>query len=105
MGSYTGNGSNDGTFVYTGFRIKWLLIKNITSARYWRVWDIERDPYNLSQNALSPDANLAEYVTNNQIDILSNGFKLRTSNDQNVNGHNHIYMAFAENPFKTARAR
>ena len=111
FGSYTGNGSTDGPFVYTGFRPKFVLIKLTSAANgTWRILDTSRDTYNVSATELFPNTSDAENVdatsTGYSTDILSNGFKLRsTIYNQNGNGSTFIYMAFAENPFKNALAR
>ena len=105
FGSYTGNGSTDGTFVYTGFRPKFVLFKVIDSGGGdWYLYDSIRNSYNVTNTALSPNLSSAEY-TQGGLDLLSNGFKFRASNNPNVSGANYIYMAFAENPFKNALAR
>jgi hypothetical protein len=108
FGSYTGNGSADGPFVYLGFRPEWILIKGSSIASTWRLWDTARNTYNVSNNTLAPNENTAELTNNSSIaiDILSNGFKLRTSYvDENQSSATYIYMAFAENTFKNALAR
>jgi hypothetical protein len=108
FGSYTGNGSSDGPFVYTGFRPKFILIKNadIGSAGYdWYIYDTERDPYNVSDRYLMPNLTTAE-LSYAAFDLLSNGFKLRqTGASVNGSGNNHVFACFAEHPFKTSRAR
>jgi hypothetical protein len=109
FGSYTGNGSTDGTFVYTGFRPRFILIKcssNSTSSTVWTIFDTSRSPYNASVNELYPNLSAAEGVDSSGIDILSNGFKpKRNSEYANLSGWTYIYMAFAENPFKYSLAR
>lgn len=108
FGSYTGNGSNDGPFVYLGFRPRFLLIKNTTTAGTdWEIWDSARDLYNVESNRLYPDSSAAENGGQNAYDFLSNGFKVRQagSTDSNQSGATIIYAAFAENPFKYANAR
>jgi hypothetical protein len=108
MGSYLGNGSADGPFVYTGFRPAFVLVKNSSAAWNWIIWDSERNTYNQADNVLQPNSSNAEYISSSfmSIDILSNGFKLRTSDSQeNGSGNTLIYAAFAENPFKYALAR
>ena len=107
FGSYTGNGSTDGPFVYTGFRPRWLLIKSVTNTSSWRLLDTARDPENVANAGLFPDDIEPETVsTNYNLDILSNGFKIRNSFSAfNTSGNSYLYMAFAEHPFKTARAR
>jgi SPRY domain len=105
FGSYTGNGSADGPFVYTGFRPKFVLIKSSTNIDDWYLYDTSRNTYNLTNLALFPDLSNAESTgVNAVLDILSNGFKLRGT--ANINSaQTYIYMAFAENPFKNALAR
>jgi hypothetical protein len=107
FGSYTGNGSTDGPFVYTGFRPAYILLKNSSSSGYnWDVIDNKRNTYNVVDNHLFPDTSGAEQtLATNQIDFVSNGFKNRTGNFLNVNGQTYVYAAFAENPFKYSLAR
>jgi hypothetical protein len=105
FGSYTGNGSSDGTFVYTGMRPRYILLKRIDSAIAWIVYDTVRNTYNVTNSVLQPNVSTAE-VSAVDIDVLSNGFKLRTTDAAgNASGGTYIYMAFAENPFKNALAR
>ena len=108
FGSYTGNGSTDGPFVYTGFRPAFVMIK-LTSASggNWHILDTSRDTYNLMINNLYPNSSIAESTSDHfRCDTVSNGFKLRTSSTQsNYSGQTFIYMAFAENPFKNSLAR
>jgi hypothetical protein len=108
FGSYTGNGSTDGTFVYLGFRPKYVLIKRTDSASEWYCRDSVRDTYNPVNNTLFPNTSAAEenWAGAYPIDLTSNGFKLRTSvAGFNASGGTFIYMAFAENPFKYSLAR
>jgi hypothetical protein len=109
FGSYTGNGSADGPFVYTGFRPAFILYKRSSvGGNLWRVTDSTRSTYNLDNTAfLYPDAaNYENEFANDGLDILSNGFKLRVANDpSNASGSTYIYMAFASNPFKYSLAR
>jgi hypothetical protein len=106
FGSYTGNGSTDGPFIYTGFRPRYLMIKSSSNAAVWYVWDSSRDPYNFVSHELYLNASDAEYVNTAECDFLSNGFKMRsTFTDQNGSGRTYIYMAFAEMPFKYSRSR
>lgn len=107
FGSYTGNGSTDGSFIYTGMRPRWILVKRTDVAATWYIWNTSSTPYNVADTALFPNltnaesSNVAYYC-----DILSNGFKIRATNtDVNASGGTYIYMAFAENPFKYANAR
>jgi hypothetical protein len=105
FGSYTGNGSADGPFIYTGFRPKFLIIKRTDSTGFWYTTDSARDTYNPESLWLLPNASNAE-TSFVQEDFLSNGFKLRNTNvDWNASGGTYIYMAFAESPFKYANAR
>jgi len=107
FGSYTGNGSADGTFVYLGFRPRFIIVKNTSGADAWQMWDTTRTPYNVVNGVLYPNFNTVETSSGtSDIDILSNGFKVRTSNSNvGTNGATYIYMAFAENPFKYSNAR
>ena len=106
FGSYTGNGSTDGTFVFTGFRPKFVLIKRSDSAADWYLYDSARGSYNENKSSLYPNSSDAEGSSLAGHDFLSNGFKVRTSiNSQNTNGGTYIYMAFAETPQKFALAR
>ena len=108
IGSYQGNGSADGPFVYTGFRPKWLLIKKYDSgANNWYILDTERDTFNAAVNDLYADiANVENSFTGATFDILSNGFKVRTTEGSlNSSGSSILYAAFAEHPLKYSRAR
>ena len=107
FGSYTGNGSTDGPFVYTGFRPRWIMAKQSSAAgQSWNIFDTARNTYNVTNTTLYADQSSAEDSVSNAYDILSNGFKLRTSASQgNTNGATYIYAAFAENPFKNSLAR
>jgi hypothetical protein len=107
MGKYTGNGSADGPFVYTGFRPAFLMFKTTTIIGHWVIVDTERSTYNVIDDSLYPDTNGSEINTITDVDFLSNGFKWRgvLANETNVNGQVYIYMAFAENPFKNSLAR
>ena len=100
FGSYTGNGSTDGTFVYTGFKPAWVMAKKTSGSGSWRIWDNRREGYN-GDNAFSY-ANLsnAEEADGTIADLCSNGFKWRgNSQDMNGSGGSYLYMCFAENPF------
>ena len=106
FGSFEGNGSTDGTFVFTGFKPAFFMVKNIDEANSWRMWDNKRPGYNTNKNYLSPDSSGGEGSVNLDVDILSNGIKLRNTNDSaNKSGNTYIYLAFAETPFKYANAR
>ena len=105
FGSYTGNGSTNGTFVYLGFRPRWILFKSTNTTENWVLLDTSRDTYNVATLDLYPNLSNAE-TTTVVGDILSNGFKMRNSaTGGNVSGTTYIYAAFAENPFNSSRAR
>jgi hypothetical protein len=101
FGSYTGNGNADGTFIYTGFRPAWIIIKRSSSSgSNWHMHDTKRDPFNIVSADLYADANNAEDDSTDRLDIVSNGIKIRNSNGAyNTSGATYIYAAFAESPF------
>jgi hypothetical protein len=104
VGSYTGNGNADGTFVYTGFRPAWILFR-AAAVGHWIIFDVVRHPSNVNDARLYANLTNAE-DSSYSVDLLSNGFKLRhTGSDFNSNGGTYIYLAFAESPFKFANAR
>jgi len=111
VGSYTGNGSaTNGTFVYTGFRPKWIMAKRSDSGvatSDWYIWDAERNTFNVAGKTVQANESTAESDSgNHDLDILSNGFKLRIDYATvNGSGNNFIYLAFAEQPFKYSNAR
>ena len=107
ISSYIGNGSTDGPFVYTGFRPAFLILKQTNTTRDWQIHDTARNPYNVSQYHLKAnDAGAEGSGSGAYLDIVSNGFKLKTSGaGHNNSGGTYIYMAFAENPFKNSNAR
>ena len=107
FGSYTGNGSADGPFVFTNFRSRFIMFKNTTTgSTNWQINDSARDTFNVANKRLSPSTSDAEATNFNFGDFLSNGFKIRqTDQTWNKNGDTYIYAAFAENPFKFANAR
>ena len=101
FGSYSGNSSTDGSFVYLGFKPAFLLIKNTSATQSWWMWDNKRIGYNGSGNhRFRPNGTDAEFAdSTSKVDLLSNGFKWRDGdNAYNFSGNNFIYMAFAENP-------
>tara|TARA_R110001632_G_scaffold223337_1_gene355023 strand:- start:1139 stop:2878 length:1740 start_codon:yes stop_codon:yes gene_type:complete len=106
VGSYTGNGNADGTFVYTGFRPAFVLTKVTNAADDWSIADYARSPHNVAGESLRPNSVSAE-DSSADIDILSNGFKLRQADSHRINydGDTFIYIAFAETPFKYSNAR
>jgi hypothetical protein len=105
FGSYTGNGSADGPFVFTGMRPAYVMIKRTDATASWYVLDMARNTYNAANLNLYPNLSNAE-ATFSALDILSNGFKIRNSdNDFNASGGTYIYACFASNPFKYSLAR
>ena len=105
FGSYVGNGSTNGPSVYTGFKPAFILFKKSSdSGDNWMMYDNKRPGFNVTDQALHPNSSAAEYDNANaNLDILSNGFKLRSSFGWvNQNTHTYIYMAFAENPLVTS---
>jgi hypothetical protein len=113
FGSYTGNGSADGPFIYTGFRPRFVMIKRADgSLDNWLILDSTRNTSNLTDLKLAPNSAVAENdatiggAGTNAFDFVSNGFKTRTTNSStNASGSPYIYAAFAENPLKYANAR
>ena len=99
MGSYTGNGNADGTFIYTGFKPAFVMWKKSSGTEDWGISDNKRDTSNVIENKLRPNSNSAESTANAHMDFLSNGFKWKsTSGEFNASGGTYIYMAFAEAP-------
>ena len=107
FGSYTGNGSADGPFVFCNFRPRWILIKNTSASADWCLFDTARDTYNQTLGLLNPNLSSAENILGSGLDILSNGFKLRRDASPAINnsGNTFVWAAFAESPFQYARAR
>jgi len=111
FGSFTGNGSADGPFVYTGFRPAFVMAKLSSATGDWNIVDDMRQTYNDASGNPVLRANLSSAeedvdTMQGQMDILSNGFKLRSNNSSlNASGGTIIYAAFAKSPFKYANAR
>ena len=102
FGKHTGNGNADGTFVFTGMKPAWVMIKRTDDTDNWVIYDNKRDGFNGDTHALFPN-NSDGQTTDVDIDLLSNGFKIvRASGRVNANGGSFIYMAFAEQPFVTS---
>jgi len=102
FGSYVGNGSTDGTFVYTGFKPAFVLVKNTqTTVNSWEIHDNKRDTFNVGTKRLYPNADASE-GSGTYIDMLSNGFKWRSTDGGHNSANTFIYMAFAENPIVTS---
>ena len=105
FGGYTGNGNDNGMFIYTGFRPAWLMIKR-TSANQWGIYDSKRGTHNEITMNLDADSDSAENTATNydDLDFLSNGFKLYEENDDiNADGGAYVYFAFAEHPFVSSK--
>jgi hypothetical protein len=107
FGSYTGNGSSDGPFVFCGFRPRWIMVKRSSASENWAITDSSRTPTNVANGFLRPDESAAETSDGtSSMDILSNGFKLRgTDTKSNASGSTYVFAAFSESPFKYALAR
>ena len=108
FGSYVGNSSADGTFVYTGFRPAFVMVKSVTSDyREWYMFDNARDPDNSTHQYLRANTASAEgTASNDNFDFVSNGFKIRVNDTYcNSSSETYIYMCFAEYPFKHTNAR
>ena len=105
FGSYIGNGSTDGPFVYCGFKPAFVLVKSSTNSSNWLIMDNARNSINPVD--LDLYANLSNTETEyDRFDYVSNGFKVRnTSGEMNTDGATYIFMAFAESPFQTANAK
>jgi hypothetical protein len=98
-GSYKGNGNVSGPFVYTGFKPAWIIIKANSNYKYWNIYDNKRDPFNAATKRLAPSLQNGE-DTQDGIDFLSNGFKIKNSGSTlNESGTTIAYFAIAEHPF------
>ena len=106
FGQFDGNGSSDGTFVYTGLRPRYLMIRRTNSGNHWVIYDSARSTSNVIDDFLRSDTNDGNSTSSQvNVDFLSNGFKLRSGFDiVNAGSGTYFYMAFAENAFKYARA-
>ena len=105
VGSYTGNGSTDGTFVHCGFKPAYVIIKASSQAGYWPITNNKTLGYNPDNNELYANSLQVE-ASSDSLDYLSNGFKMRrTSSEDNGSGVTYIFLAFAEQPFKYTNAR
>jgi len=98
FGSYEGNNSADGPFVYTGFKPAFVMIKDMDNTRSWVIIDSRRDTFNPTDKGLFPNDSAAE-ATGNTCDLLSNGFKPRSTGTSMNASSTYIYIAFAEHPF------
>jgi hypothetical protein len=108
FGSYTGNGSTDGTFVYTGFKPAFVMTKRTDTTSNWHMYDSKRDvdngvTFELRANTNDAETDVFDVIAEYRADFLSNGFKVKTTqSSMNASGGSYIYMAFAENPFVTS---
>ena len=109
FGSFVGNNSSDGTFVYLGFTPRWLMVKNITQSHAnhsWIIFDSARETNNVIDTFLEADTTATDVTSGrNEVDFLSNGFKARSSYGDFNGGtdHSFVYMAFAEHPFVSSK--
>ncbi len=103
FGKYVGNSNDNGTFVYLGFKPRWLMIKSTQAGMSWDIIDTARSTSNVMDDYLTANTTDPEGTSSTKnIDFLSNGFKCRDDNNINFSDHTYIYMAFAENPFVTS---
>ena len=108
FGSYTGEGSTDGTFIYTGFKPAWVMTKRTDTSGNWHIHDNKRDvdngvTFELRANTNDADTDVFAVVGEHRVDFLSNGIKIRTTGvSVNASGGSYIFMAFAESPFVTS---
>ena len=108
IGTYSGNNSTDGTFVYLGFTPAFILLKTYDNTDNWNIYDIKRNGYNGTGGTyqIRADTNQAGFsAAATMIDLVSNGVKMRTNDPGTNSARNYLYMAFAESPFKTSNAR
>jgi hypothetical protein len=101
IGSYTGNGNADGNFIYLGFKPAFILLKGTANTENWSIYDNKRLGYNVDNNVLASNSSAAE-LTDDNIDLLSNGFKIRRQTGLLNDAQNYIFMAFAEQPLVTS---
>jgi hypothetical protein len=108
-GSWVGNANDNAPFVYTGFRVAYVMYKKATGAANWVTIDAERDPYNIANETLSANSSVAEYTSataGTALHLYSNGFQPGgAGGDMNGNNETYIFIAFAEYPFKYTNAR
>ena len=103
FGSYKGNSADDGTFVYLGFKPKWIMFKSTQANMAWDIMDTARSTSNVMDDYLVANGSDPQGTSSTKnIDFLSNGFKCRDDNNLNFSDHEYLYMAFAENPFVTS---
>jgi len=106
FGSYVGNGSADGPFIWTGFLPAWIMIKRTAGAADWVIHDSSRTSTNPSDTILRPNTSDIDLTASSlNIDFLSNGFKIRNTNASYNNAETYIFAAFAQSPFQTANSK
>ena len=105
IGSYTGNGSTDGPFVYCGFRPAWVMIKNVDQLSDWVIYDSARKSFNPMGFRLYANEAFQESGLTSFLDFVSNGVKIVSGSSFNNTNIKYIFMAFAEQPFKFSNAR
>ena len=108
FGTYTGNGNADGPFVWCGFRPRWIMTKNSGASEHWAIYDTSRSEFNQADDPLNANISNAEFedYSSGEVDILSNGFKLRGNwGATNTSSGVYVFAAFAESPFKYSNAR
>ena len=99
FGSYVGNGSSDGPFIFTGFKPAWIMIKRTDTTGSWYILDNKRNTFNVVTKYLKANETTAD-STIDFVDFTANGVKMKaTGPDVNTSGATHIFMAFAESPF------
>ena len=104
IGKYTGNADVSGTFIYTGFKPNWVIIKRIGSADHWNSWDLARSPINPAQATMQLNRTTANNIdTAFKLDLLSNGFKIRTTFSGMNSAETYIYYAVAKHPLVTSK--
>ena len=104
FGTYEGNGDASGPFIYTGFKPAFIMLKSVDSAQVWSIRDSGREPTNPAKLAIyANETGVESDHTNNSVDLLSNGFKLRNPYSENQNNETFTYMAFAEHPFVSSK--
>ena len=110
FGSYTGNGNNNGPFIYLGFKPAWMMVKQTNTTNYWAIFDTTRKTFNPNTRRLAPNYNYVEddrgesAAGSNAMDFLSNGIKMRGNDTtSNQSGGSYVYFAFAEHPFNKGK--
>ena len=105
FGTYTGNNNTDGPFVYLGFKPAWIFLKKTSGTADWQIRSYVSDVYNEDSDEILMSSNNDGFTTstNNIVDFLSNGFKLRGSGGDHNGNDTFVYGAFARHPFVTSK--